>query len=465
MPNGLAYLALALWPLVSVALFRRYPVDRALILTLMIGYLFLPEPPAAFDFPLVPPLTKHTIPALMCFVIILWKRDAEGSWLPESLAAKILLGIFIFSPLATTLNNERPVFFGLVGLPGLTMKDGLALVMQQSLLVLPYLMARQYLRTGESQRQLLLALMGGGLVYSVLMLIEIRLSPQLNLWIYGFYQHQFGQSIRFGGYRPVVFLYHGLWVAFFCLMSTVSALALWRLDRSHGNTGKYALAAGYLTVILVLAKSLGALVFAVALIPLVLFASRRMQIRAAAVIALLALSYPTMKGADAVPEDRIIELAGRVDQDRAASVQFRFDNENLLLDRAREKPVFGWGSWSRNHILDPVTGFLLTVTDGRWIITIGVYGWVGFIAEFGLILLPIFQLLRETSKRKEEDLSPYIAPLTLMLAINVFDMIPNATLTPFTWLMAGALTGYAEILRRERMNQGPAIKMKWQSIL
>jgi hypothetical protein len=203
----------------------------------------------------------------------------------------------------------------------------------------------------------------------------------------------------------------------------------------------------------------------VALIPLVLFASRRMQIRAAAVIALLALSYPTMKGADAVPEDRIIELAGRVDQDRAASVQFRFDNENLLLDRAREKPVFGWGSWSRNHILDPVTGFLLTVTDGRWIITIGVYGWVGFIAEFGLILLPIFQLLRETSKRKEEDLSPYIAPLTLMLAINVFDMIPNATLTPFTWLMAGALTGYAEILRRERMNQGPAIKMKWQSIL
>ena len=48
MPNPLAYLMLALWPVVTIALFRRLPADRALILSLMLGYLFLPEPPAAF---------------------------------------------------------------------------------------------------------------------------------------------------------------------------------------------------------------------------------------------------------------------------------------------------------------------------------------------------------------------------------------------------------------------------------
>ena len=35
-----------------------------------------------------------------------------------------------------------------------------------------------------------------------------------------------------------------------------------------------------------------------------------------------------------------------------------------------------------------------------------------------------------------------------MLGINMIDMLPNATLMPFTWLIAGALLGYAEALGR-----------------
>ena len=47
------------------------------------------------------------------------------------------------------------------------------------------------------------------------MLVEVRLSPQINTWIYGFFQHDFIQMMRYGGFRPIVFLPHGLWVAFF----------------------------------------------------------------------------------------------------------------------------------------------------------------------------------------------------------------------------------------------------------
>ena len=465
MPNPIAFLMLAIWPLVAVAFFGRFRADKALIWTLMLGYLFLPEPPAAFDLPLMPPLNKHNIPALAAFAIALWRYGYDGPLLPQNIVGKILILTLVFSPVMTVLTNEEPIFFGQVGLPGLAVKDAIALIMQQFLLILPFLLARQFLASGGAQRELMMALMIGGLAYSLLMLIEMRLSPQLNLWVYGYHQHLFGQSIRFGGYRPVVFLYHGLWVAFFCMTAVVAAYALWRAD-TGGSRWKYLVAALYLTAIIVMAKSLGALIFVVMLVPLVVFLGPVNQIKIAILIGLLATAYPILKGAGAVPQDRLLEAAASIDPDRAASLQFRFDNEQVLLDRAYIKPVFGWGSWGRNHILDPVSGNILTVTDGRWIIVIGVYGWVGFLAEFGLLVLPLCLLWREAIAARQIPVSPFIAPLSLILAINILDMIPNATLTPLTWMVAGALTGYAEQLRAERLRLRKFVStLKWQSIL
>ncbi|WP_370312845.1 hypothetical protein [Sagittula sp.] len=454
MPNPIAFLALACFPLVVAVLYGRLPADRALIWSILAGYLFLPEPPAVFDFPAAPPLSKHNIPALMAFALAMWRHGPQGSLLPHSLLGKALVLIFILSPAVTVLTNGEPVFWGQVGLPGLGLKDILALTIQQFLFLLPFLMARQFLASGGAQRELLKALMIGGLVYSFLMLIEIRLSPQLNLWVYGFYQHQFGQSVRFGGYRPVVFLYHGLWVAFYTFMAVIAAWGLWRFSAGR-NGAKLLLAALWLTTVLVLAKSLGAMIFLIALAPLVVLAPARLQVRIAILIGVLALAYPLLKGAALIPEETLLARAAAIDPDRAASLRFRFTNENTLLDRAYLKPLFGWGSWGRNHILDPVTGFILTVTDGRWIITIGVYGWVGFAAEFGLILLPLLLIGREVRLARSQ-VSPLVGPLSLMLAANLADMIPNATLTPLTWLIVGALTGYAESLRAERLRPAPA---------
>ena len=33
----------------------------------------------------------------------------------------------------------------------------------------------------------------------------------------------------------------------------------------------------------------------------------------------------------------------------------------------------------------------MSITDGRWIITIGQFGLFGFVAEFGLLILPVFR--------------------------------------------------------------------------
>jgi O-antigen ligase len=464
MPNALATLALALWPLVTVILFQKLPPGRAVIATLLVGYLFLPEAPAGFDFPLLPPLTKHTIPALSAFFMWYWLYSKDFQPLPRSPVAVVLLFLFVLSPIVTTLTNLHPVFWGDFVIQELTIKDSIGFVIQQVLLVIPFLLARRFLSQAEDQRDLMFAFMIGGLLYSLPMLLEVRLSPQLNLWVYGYYQHDFSQTIRFGGFRPMVFLYHGIWAAFFLLMSIVAAFALWKTKQIKSNWALFGVAL-YLTAVLVLAKSLGAWLFAAVLIPSIVLLGTRWQMRLAVCIAAFAIAYPALKGVGLVPETAILQAAGSIDPDRAASLEFRFTNENRLLERAQEKPLFGWGNYDRNQIMNPSNGVIETITDGRWIILIGQLGWLGFLAEFGLLVLPVFLLWRETRYRSDDDYSLLIVPLSLILAVNVFDMLPNATLTPLTWLMAGALTGYAETLRDGRGAYQSSHRLQWRPVL
>ena len=445
MPNLLALLMLVLWPVIAVVLFRRLPVGRAIIASLLVAYLFLPPPPAGFDFPLLPPLTKETIPSLaMLLACLILYRD-KITLLPETMVGRVLVVVFILSPMATVLTNTEPVFWGQMGLPALKLREGLSTMIQQGLLIAPFLMAHNFLRHPGDQRDILKALFIGGMVYSVLMLVEIRLSPQLNIWVYGFFQHNFDQMIRFGGFRPIVFLYHGLWVSFFAMTAVVAAVALARGSTTRIVVGFW-VAAAYLLVVLILSKSLGAILYGAALVPLVAFLSSRMQLRVAALLAFVALAYPLLKGADLVPQEALLQQAERVDSDRANSLRFRFQQETILLERAQEKPLFGWGLWGRNHIWDGATQTILTVTDGRWIILIGVLGWVGFLAEFGLLAYPIYLMWRRAG---QGQLSPWVGPMSLILGVNMIDLIPNATLTPLTWLMAGAILGYAEAFSRQ----------------
>lgn len=70
------------------------------------------------------------------------------------------------------------------------------------------------------------------LAYSLLALWEVRMSPRLNREIYGFFGHSWSQHVRYGGYRPILFLNHGIWVP------SCSRLACWpRLHFGVINSG------------------------------------------------------------------------------------------------------------------------------------------------------------------------------------------------------------------------------------
>jgi hypothetical protein len=127
-----------------------------------------------------------------------------------------------------------------------------------------------------------------------------------------------------------------------------------------------------------------------------------------------------------------------VQEERAQSLAFRFDNEEILLEHAAKRPIFGWGFWDRNRVRDPETGRSLTVTDGYWIIIIGVLGWTGYISVFGLLTLPLFRLwwCHNATATDEHRLT---LGTSLLLAVNLLELIPNSSINTMTWLLVGLL--------------------------
>lgn len=432
---------LAVWPFVVAVLFRRLPVERAFIWSILGGYLLLP-PVADFDLPLVPPLDKHSIPTLCAFAALWMSQGSMPKLMPTSSVAKAILAVFLLCGIGTVLTNGEPVVTGVVYLPALPLTEALVGIISQFIVVLPMLVAQHLLKRPEHLREIMLALIVAGCLYSIPMLIEIRLSPQLNVWVYGFFQAYFDQMVRYNGYRPIVFLQHGLWVAFFAFMAAAAGLSM--LQNEAGQRGRYFAIAAYLTVVLILCKSASALIYMICFAPLVLLTSRRTQVRIAALMAAVVIAYPLLRGAGLIPTDAIAAQAASLDAERSRSLVFRLMNEDVLLDHAAQKPFFGWGGWDRNHLHDPLSGRTLTVTDGLWIATIGSKGWLGYIGAFGLLTLPLFAMGIRV-RHKLMPIAPYAAALTIILAANLVDLIPNATLIPFTWLIAGALLGYASL--------------------
>lgn len=447
MPNILAYLMLALWPLICLWMFRRMPIERALIWSVLGGYLVLP-PDTYFHLPALP-IDKFAMASIAPFLICTFVMKRRIPLLPVSAPFRILCVVFVFSIIPTIMSNGEPVFFSrnpfgsaLPPLPGLGYKDLVSLMVGQALALLPFLMAREILASAAALRELLVALVVAGVAYSLPALVEVRFSPQVNVWVYGFFQHSFEQMMRSGGFRPIVFLPHGLWAALFFFTALLSAAALTRSGTPKMRR-RYRMATGYLGVVLVLCKSYAALGYGLLLTPFALLGSPKLQLRIAIVLATLAFTYPAARAAQFIPLDGIIERVAQLNEDRSRSLDFRFINEELLMERAREKALFGWGSWGRGLIYDPETGEYESVTDSRWIIVFGNYGWIGYIAETGLLALPLL-LLGWHRRRRPEAMSPFAAPVATIVAATLVDMTVNATLVPFTWLCAGAVLGHAE---------------------
>jgi hypothetical protein len=442
-------LALSIPCSIAVFFFMR-PVPAALLVAIA-SEMFLPEG-AHYKWPYLPAFDKHNLPYLCIFLACLVRCPGRVTKLPkEKWILALALCLLVGSLLTATTNGEAMVIGTWVQtvMPGLNFKDGAFMAATNFVeSCLPFYLGYALIREQDDLETLLSALALGGLVYIPFALVELRLSPQWHRWIYGYAQSNFDQTIRWGGYRPMIFMPHGLALARFFLAATFALVVLDRLRRRLVSLPTRLLA-WLQFLVLVACKSTGAIIFALAGLPLLIFSRPKRQLRVAVVLAWIAALYPVLRLSGIFPVDRLLEAAGgALPSERTGSLAFRFLNEDALLQHTRARIAFGWGEYGRNLVYD-ADGQGQSVVDGYWIIRLSENGIVGFLATFGPLVIPVLlanrRILRMSSKRDQLG----VAGLAFILTLVTLDLIPNGLWACYPFLLAGALTRRLREIRRE----------------
>ena len=439
MPNAFAYLALFGWPVVVVVLYLRKDALSATFWSIMGGYLLLPQT-VAVDLPLIPPLDKSTIPAVSALLVARFVRGYRVPLLTDDKAVKwVLLGLLVL-PFFTLIGNGAPIVredgsF----VPAYTLYDAFTASIKRYLGLLPMVLGAAVVKTNEDLARLCQLFVLAVLAYSLLILFEVRMSPQLHTWIYGFFPHSFGQQYRFGGFRAVVFLGHGLLTSILVATGFVLAMTSWR-SRSISFPLPWPIVSVYLLLVLILAKSLGAILLGMIGGAAVFWLSSGLLWRGVSATALLLLGFPFVKWIGLTPSDLVVDLLGGYFPQRIESFLFRVRHEDALFAHMMDKPLFGWGTWGRNRLSD-------SVTDGQWIITLGMWGFAGYFLTFALPWLAIRRLAnRSTAMRPGDTSAHWLMPLgyALIIAVLLVDQIPNASGNAMFWLLVGIGLGYGQ---------------------
>ncbi|MFY8349609.1 hypothetical protein AAEU29_03595 [Pseudoalteromonas sp. SSM20] len=444
MPNFFAYFMLCAWPVIAYFIYRRADSVTATFFTIVGGALLLPVN-VNIDFPLIPAFDKQTIPALAALLCLILVKKESISLLPKPKVAKLLVITLIVSPFFTVVTNGEPYFNGAYWIQGMTLYDSVSVLMRQYLLLLPFIIASQLIKSQNDFYKVCKLMVISGLFYSVLALIEVRLSPQLHTWVYGFFPHSFNQQVRFGGFRPVVFLGHGLLVGIYMFACFTAACVLWksRIQVFKGISPVYI--ALYLLFCLIIFKAVGAILFGFFILALVLIGRTKLTRLSTKIITFCVLFYPLLCILMIFPHEAIVNFFLAYDVDRAHSLNFRFFHETLLIQHAQDKLLFGWGSWGRNRLMG-------SVTDGRWIIEFGQFGLLGFIAIFGLAIYSIHRILK-TSIHFANAVSFSIGLFACAMSLIMVDQIVNDSLDSWVWFLLGA--GYFTVVnfKQERENR------------
>lgn len=430
----LVYLVMFGWIPIILYFFTRFPARQAVILGFIVAWLFLPQ--KEFSLPGLPDYTKMSA---TCFGILLATiifdigrfRLFKFSWLDLPML------VWCLCPLASSISNDLGIY------------DGLSSVLSQSVIWgIPYFLGRLYLNSLIGLRQLAIAIFLGGLVYVPLCLFEIKMSPQLHRIVYGFSPYSFAQTVRYGGYRPSVFMQHGLEVGMWMMAATLIGIWLWKskvIKQLRGIPIIWPIAALLVTFILI--KSTGAYFLLLIGIAVMLCAWQfRTSVILIFTIALINFYLVQNALTETYVTDQLVSsLEQVVPQERIKSLEFRFNNEELLTDRARKRINFGWGGWGRSRIYEyDWEGKLIdvSITDSLWVITFGQYGLVGLSSLFLTFFLPAINFIRRYPAALWFD--PRIssaAAIVVVMILYTIDSLFNGLINPIFILACGGIAG------------------------
>jgi hypothetical protein len=417
-------IALLGFPVFVLALFASLGARKAALWSFLLGFLFLPN--GGYVALGLPEYTKETAVSLSVLLASILLDGARPLRTRPSWVDLPML-VWCTSRIATSVSNDLGLY------------DGLSTSLVQILgWGVPYWLGRTYFSDRQGLLELARGIVIGGLLYLPLCLWEIRTSPQLHSLLYGFSPVRFYMVLRYGGYRPMVFMSGSLMVAMW--MATATVICTWlsgsgALKRIAGVPTRWlALALGITTV---LCKGFGA--FTLMFIGIGIYLAARVFKQGLPLILMLALvaSYPVVRGTGILSAERILGTASLAyDELRLQSLEVRVTSEDLYIDHAAQRPLLGWGGWGRGEANSEEKR---SVPDGLWVIALSRAGWLAVMALLFMYLLPVFLFVRRY--RAGSWTRPELAPLAafcVMMTIYWIDCLANAFPNLILILMMGA---------------------------
>jgi len=426
-------LATVLWVIVVPIIFFQLPRRKAIIACLAAGWMFLPI--NSISFPGIPDIDKTALTCVPIFLLCFALPGKGWKW-PKFDIQDVLMLLFCITPFFSSMSN------------GLGLYDGIAATLNRlPMWMYPYLLGRFYFNNTQAVRTLCWGLFIAGIVYVPFCLWEIRMSPQFHKIVYGFAQKEFMQSVRGSTYRPMVFMNTGLTVGMWMMMASYIG---WQMLRSRNMPIIKTLPAVLqprlllfgLIGVFILCKSYGAVILF--LVACLLFELARMRRSKAILMVLIFLPVIGVLVKTNSPrlgvEQEAVTFFEKVSTERAGSLQFRIDNETLLLEKALRKPTFGWGGWGGAFIYNEA-GEKTSVVDGWWIILLGANGILGLALFYAILFLPAYRYARNFSKKDWDDPGAQLT-LAVMAILPCYgiDALINDMQTPIYMLVAGTVT-------------------------
>lgn len=446
-PNLFGVLIFTAWPLVIFWLFKKVPPQQAVFLSIVVATLLLPAG-YVVDYPLLPPLDRSTLTALTLMFLLFINKQKNPMFKPGFW--NFLYVAYILTIITSTFLNMDTVETGLKVLRPSTPYDALSNTIIFVLSFIPFILGRNLFKNPQDTEYLFKVLTITALIYSVPMLYEIRMSPQLHIMVYGYFPGDFLQQIREGGFRPVVFVGHGLGMAFWFTIATITSIALHKANVQVTKFFGFKVIL-YFIVVLLLCKTLSAVIYIIFATILMYFFTLKKQILFSLLITIMVMLYPLNSTSQFVKNDDVLNLVSQYSKEREQSLETRFDNEQRLLTRAMERPYFGWSGWGRNRVY--AFGKDITITDGRWVMEVGSYGLVGFVLYYLILLYPILAALKSYRYLENEKHRIYFATLAIITAIGIFDSVPNFGMMPVHLLLAGVLLGQSKFVKQRYLQK------------
>lgn len=445
--------ALIGWFPLTMGLFLLLRPHIAAAISLSYGVAFLPSL-REIDLPVIPDLNQYTVPVIGCIVMVALRSPRRlMAARPGTGADLLVIGLMIGSFL-TNVTNMDPQIFGPTILPGMsltdTVNDSLETLFRFGL---PFLLGRALVRNEQEATDVLLVLATLTLLYLPFIFVEFWIGPFWHPFVYGSHPaiETFWHSVRMGGYRPNVFMNHGLTLSgFMCYMSIVSA-GLYRLKvKPHRiPNGPYAV---LVTAFTMWCKSRAVWLYILVAVPATIYLKPRLNMLAITILAAAVIGYPFLRSVDVLPIREINEIAAEYGG-QMATVSFmqRIETEDDIMRRTAERYWFGWGGYSRFFIYDPVTGRTRSVMDGYWVVAFGEGGIFRFLQLYGFLLFPIFYAYSRFGRMRSKHAQIIAVTLGWIVVIRTFDLIPNSTLDPYLTFLGGALVRLVQETTKTRL--------------